>query len=143
MTKALEIAKYIISECFKMNSPVTNLRLQKNLYFVQLESYRRCGCEAFEDEIEAWQFGPVVPLVYYEYCNYAGMPILEKYDTFKKIDEELKDIIDDVINKYSEYPVWDLVNITHKEGSPWSQTYVEYEKKVISKELIKKEAIKQ
>lgn len=30
---------------------------------------------AFPDAIEAWQFGPVVPNVYYYYCGFGAMPI--------------------------------------------------------------------
>ena len=137
MGKALVIAKYIIDKCFQDGSPITNLRLQKILYFVQLESYRKCDVPAFDEEIEAWQFGPVVPVVYYEYCNYVGMPILERYDIIEDINSNTRNVIDYVLKKYAGYSVWDLVNITHAEGSPWNKTYVAYEKRIISKELIK------
>ena len=143
MGKALHIAKYIIDKCFKDNSPITNLRLQKILYFVQLEAYSKCKRPAFEEDIEAWQFGPVVPIVYYEYCNYVGMPILEYYNVTDDIDVEIKNAIDDVISKYAKFTVWDLVNLTHAEGTPWKETYVSYEKRVIPKNLIEKESIKQ
>ena len=137
MGKALVIAKYIINKCFQEDSPITNLRLQKILYFVQVEAYKKCNGPAFEEEIEAWQFGPVVPVVYYEYCNYAGMPILECYNTIENIDDDIRKVIDFVINKYAKYSVWDLVNITHANGSPWYKTYVSHAKRVIPKELMK------
>lgn len=81
MYHALEIAKYVIDKCFKEGAPVTNLRLQKLLYFIQLESYKKKSIFMFDDDLYAWQFGPVVPEVYYEYNMYGGSPILLHYDT--------------------------------------------------------------
>ena len=98
MYDALEIAKYIISKCFKEGVPVTNLRLQKLLYFIQLESYKRNFRLMFDDDMYAWQFGPVVPDVYYEYNMYGGSPILLNYDN---LDIQLNDriLINRVIRK--------------------------------------------
>lgn len=46
---------------------ISNLKLQKLLYFSWLEYYRRNGTPLFEEEFEAWKYGPVVPSVYYDY----------------------------------------------------------------------------
>ncbi|MDY6148973.1 MAG: DUF4065 domain-containing protein [Porphyromonas sp.] len=130
-----DIAKYIISYSYAINKPVSNLKLQKLLYFVQGESYERNGQPLFEEDMYAWQFGPVVPLVYYEYCNYVSMPILEKYDV--SIDEESKDIIESVIDEHKDNSVWLLVNMTHEKGSPWEKTYVSSVERKIDKQLLK------
>src|SRR5699024_11942469 len=94
----LTVARYIIDRSFRKKDPVSNLRLQKLLYFVQLESYRENNNPMFSDDIVAWQFGPVVPDVYYEYNVYAGTPILLEYKDLSVIEESDKRIIDRVID---------------------------------------------
>lgn len=140
MYDALTIAMYIINRCFEEGAPVTNLRLQKLLYFIQLESYRRNSRFMFEDDMYAWQFGPVVPSVYYEYNMYGGSPILLHYN---HLGIQLNDrmLIDQVISKNNSTPIWQLVNNTHKEGGPWARTVNNYGlRNVISKEIIAQEA---
>ena len=50
---------------------MTNLRLQKLLYFAQGWHLARYGKPLFDDDIEAWQYGPVVPSVYNAYKQYG------------------------------------------------------------------------
>ena len=67
MYDVLLMAKYIIKYCNKSNLPISNLKLQKLLYFIQAAFLVEKGHACFPDEIEAWDFGPVVPAVYYKY----------------------------------------------------------------------------
>lgn len=64
MYRAIELSKYIVSKCIDDGFPISNLQLQKILYYIQRD-FLRIGKPAFPDAIEAWQFGPVVPNVYY------------------------------------------------------------------------------
>ena len=140
MYHALEIAKYVIDKCFKEGAPVTNLRLQKLLYFIQLESYKKNTIFMFDDDLYAWQFGPVVPEVYYEYNMYGGSPILLHYDTLNiKLNDRI--LINQVIREKNNTPIWQLVTNTHKEGGPWFITVNEFGlRTAIGKKLIIKEA---
>ncbi|WP_275442883.1 Panacea domain-containing protein [Petralouisia muris] len=52
MYSVLEIAKYIIDKCTEDRCPVSNLQLQKILYYVQREFLQQ-GTKAFPEEIEA------------------------------------------------------------------------------------------
>ena len=63
MYKAMELSTYIVSKCIKEDCPISNLQLQKILYYIQ-KAFLDRGDRAFSDNIEAWQFGPVVPNVY-------------------------------------------------------------------------------
>ena len=62
---ALDVAKYIVDKCTSDKQPVSNLQLQKILYFLQKKYLIDEKRILFSDEIQAWQFGPVVPEVYY------------------------------------------------------------------------------
>lgn len=70
---AITIAKYILRKCTLQNKPLTNIKLQKMLFMIQKE-YLKYGNLCFYENIEAWQFGPCVPKVYYHY-GYGAMPI--------------------------------------------------------------------
>ena len=78
---ALDVAKYIITRCYEQGNPISNLKLQKILYFLWADFYRETRRYLFFDDICAWQLGPVVPKVYYEYCPHAGRPIFNIYQT--------------------------------------------------------------
>lgn len=72
---AREIAHYVIDTCTRDGRAISNLQLQKILYFVQLEYCKQAGSLLFADEFEAWQYGPVLPDVYDEYSFFGGMRV--------------------------------------------------------------------
>ena len=121
MYNAMELSTYIVSKCIKEDCPISNLQLQKILYYIQ-KAFLDRGDRAFSDNIEAWQFGPVVPNVYDHYCGYGAMPISFssiKYDVAK----EDKQLIDSIVESKRVLAPWDLVEETHKKGGAWDKTY--------------------
>ena len=122
MATASRIAKYIVKEALKRKMPVTNLKLQKLLYFVQGVHLFMHEKVAFPDEIIAWQYGPVVKDVYYEYSIYGANDIIlidknEKIILSMRLKKLVSFVLDDLL-RYSDIA---LVKETKKEGSPWSQ----------------------
>lgn len=117
---ALEIAKYIINKCTNDNHPISNLQLQKVLYYIQ-KTFLMSGKEAFNEDIEAWQFGPVVPVVYYRYCGFGAMPIRMKYYT--EIDDNTVKTMNPIIDSKRLLNPWDMVEDTHKAGKAWAEIY--------------------
>lgn len=113
-----EIAKYIITYCSNKKRPISNLKLQKLLYFLWIDYFKKNNCSLFNENICAWQFGPVVPEVYYEFCSYAGSPINKIYDIviYNQNDSV---IINNLIDKYIEFSASKLVEMTHKAFKPW------------------------
>lgn len=120
MYKALDIAKYVVNKCTVEEHPVSNLQLQKILYYIQ-KTFLDSDMIAFEDEIEAWQFGPVVPDVYYKYCGFGSMSIRMKYNV--NIERKYANIIDPIVKVKRILDPWDLVEDTHKPGKAWAQIY--------------------
>lgn len=118
---AKEIAKYIITLCFTKNILISNLQLQKMLYFLWVEYWKENKRKLFLEEFYAWPLGPVIPDVYYEYCSYAGRTIAEYYET--SITEDDRKQLDDVIVKYAKISASRLVDMTHKKGGAWDSVY--------------------
>lgn len=136
MYTALDLSKYIVSKCKKDNHPISNLQLQKILYYIQKEFLKK-GSAAFLDEIEAWQFGPVVPGVYYHFCGFGAMPIFNSCDDYL-INTEDASAIDRIIEEKRVLDPWVLVAETHKPGGAWERIYNHGQgnRKIIPVELI-------
>ena len=102
---------------------ITNLKLQKLLYYVQgLHLAIHNGEPLFEEEIEAWAYGPVIPAVYHHFKEYgsAGIDVPEDID-MGVISTEQKELIEDVNDVYGQYSALRLMEMTHNE-SPWLDT---------------------
>ena len=121
MYTAINLSKYIVSKCINDSHPISNLQLQKILYYIQKDFLSRDNI-AFPDNIEAWQFGPVVPNVYYYYCGYGAMPITiaTNYTSISSLD---KTYIDQIVEAKRELNPWEMVAETHKENGAWAQIY--------------------
>ena len=136
MYSAMEIAKYIINKCTEENHPISNLQLQKILYYIQRDFLQQ-GLKAFSEDIEAWQFGPVVPVVYKQYCGFGALPVRMRYAV--KIEQDYVKIINPLIEKKRKLNPWDMVSDTHSPGKAWDLIYKGGlgDHQVIPKELIK------
>lgn len=120
---AQEVAKFVVNECREARKPVDNLKLQKILYFVWIDYYKKTGKRLFEDSIQAWKYGPVVPKVYTKYRECVAEPIL--YREKASLSEEDKRILRPFIEEYNKRSVSSLVRETHREGGPWWKYYEE------------------
>lgn len=135
---AINIARYVIQENAK-TEPITNLKLQKILYYIQGYSYRKLGDAAFGDPIYRWPYGPVVPTVYFAYNSNRANKIYEMDDSeaepIKAIRayDGMKKLIDEINGACRKKTATQLVSMTHKER-PWLETP---DSKEISEETIR------
>ena len=151
--KVLDVARYIINYSNKMEYGISNLKLQKLLYFVQAEflafTERKQPC--FIEEIEAWGLGPVVPEVYQEFKQYgsSNIPTIIKYyevnDNWEIVEKKYnqnciepqdRETINQTVDGFADYSATALVNITHNQD-PWNEAYEEGMNRIISKKAIK------
>lgn len=125
--KVLDVARYMIDSAARNGIPLSNLKLQKLIYFEWKEYYEQTGNRLFDDDFfHAWKFGPVVPSVYYEYYMFGAYPInknLLRPMTNSPISEIDKDFIDKVLKKYKTTSVFQLVEKTHQKGCAWDRIF--------------------
>ncbi|MBN7770471.1 DUF4065 domain-containing protein [Marinobacter daepoensis] len=136
---ALSVAKQLLAKAAQKRIPVCNLKLQKLLYYSQGYHLAVTKAPLFEEDIEAWDHGPVVNPVYHCYRQNGGFPIVAAvlYEE-ESVDTETGQIIDFVIEKYARQEAWALRNQTHKE-KPWidhQSPAGQYVNEVIPKEEI-------
>lgn len=121
--KALDVAAHIINHCIEIGNPITNLKLQKILYFLDMTYLVNAGDRLIEDYFEAWQYGPVIKEIYNKYSSYAASAIELKQEFQEDLPEEYKKRIINKIESLANTRAWDLVDISHEKGSPWDITY--------------------
>lgn len=113
------VAQYIIAFFQKAGDPVSNLKLQKLLYYVQgWHLGLNDGKPAFDGSFQAWVHGPVNPDVYHTYKGYRWNPIDAEMGMPDGIGEDLAKHIREVLDVYGVDSGWELERRTHLE-SPW------------------------
>ncbi|MGC9292044.1 MAG: Panacea domain-containing protein, partial [Acidobacteriaceae bacterium] len=114
---ASEVAKYFIASFQKKGKEISNLKLQKLLYYAQAWHLAFYDVPLFDDQIEAWVHGPVVRSVFQEYRKFGWKPVKTGNSggiTSKKITDHL----DEVMRAYGKFDAVLLERRTHRE-SPW------------------------
>lgn len=120
---ALLIAEYIIEYSKRQNYAISNLRLQKLLYFIQAQFLVSFNSPCFMEIIEAWDLGPVVRSVYNKYKRYGSANIYLGSLTLENIMTNIeRDNIHLIVDKCSKYSTNQLVDITHNQD-PWREAY--------------------
>ncbi|HSW94311.1 MAG TPA: type II toxin-antitoxin system antitoxin SocA domain-containing protein [Gammaproteobacteria bacterium] len=112
-----KVSEYIIWYFQEHGEPLTNLKLQKLLYYAQGWHLALYDKPLFDSPIEAWVHGPVAPDFYHEYKKYKHQPIT-KQQTKPDLDKIISEHLEEVINEYGSYSAFQLENLTH-HSDPW------------------------
>lgn len=156
--KAIQCAAFLVSHACENNKLISNLQLQKMLFFAQVDFMKNHSWnKLFDDEIHAWQYGPVIPYVYNAYSRYGGSPILRPefaldetpfdVESFKQdLNNQAVDMRASIVSVYEKWvdkPAWALVAESHEKDKAWDRVYNRDEKEasgygdVITDEIIK------
>lgn len=117
---AIDIARKIVCKTdVEHGDTISNLKLQKLLYYMQGFHLAFFNAPFFNESIEAWTYGPVVPVVFNEFKRFKQRAINpENYqDTLVLTDEE-QQMFDMVYGEYNRFSAVALMQMTHTEG-PW------------------------
>ena len=120
---AQDIANYFLAKVDAgVGDSLTNLKLQKLLYYAQGFYLAIHEEPLFDEQIEAWTYGPVVPSIYHEYSKYDTSP-LPKPTTFdeSKYSGQVGELLDEIQEVFGQFSAWKLANMTHEEP-PWENT---------------------
>ncbi len=136
--KVLDVANRLLQKMSEVSNGtelMTNMKLQKMLYYQQGFHLAAFDTPLFDDEIEAWMYGPVVPSVYEHYRSYGKNGIAPSEDVLEFKDRIEESLFDEVFDVYGIYSATGLMEMTHSE-TPWMNTEVG-SGNVISKNLIR------
>ena len=133
MYDSLDISKVLLSkintERFEtIGDGISNLKLQKLLFYIQKTSVSVFDNILFSDEMQAWQYGPVAPKAYHRFKAYqnGNIDIIDERDFIEasptlSFNELL--VVDFVWDRYSQYSAGKLVDLTHQDKA-WIDNYI-------------------
>lgn len=117
MAKATTVAAYIL----KQKGPMSAMKLQKLVFYAQAWALVWDEKPLFNERVEAWANGPVVPELY---RIHAGKFELKSSDFIslpgEGLEENERGTIDAVIAAYGDMTAQSLSDRTHSE-SPWER----------------------
>ena len=117
MLKASTISNFFIAFSHEHGDPLSNLKLQKLLYYSQAWHLAIFGAPLFEEPIEAWVHGPVVVSEYRRFKEWAWQPILEN-PHLPTLEEQVQQHLNEIMDVYGGMTAYQLEQLTHAEA-PW------------------------
>ena len=116
MKSAIDIAKFFIRK--KLDTPRNkydgNMKLQKLLYFAQLIHLEMYDDVLFEDNIRAFENGPVVECVRKRYKEDHNAFVKEAYNSEYNFGEKVKNTLETTIELFGDISAKKLSDMTHK-----------------------------
>ncbi len=130
-----DVAEYFLSLVNEdVGEGITNMKMQKLLYYAQGYSLALFGMPLFNEAIEAWQYGPVVPELYHAYKQFGNTPLPQPHrETVNLFTQPEQELLNQIYYEYGQFSAWRLSDMTHQE-TPWRSTPING---IISHEILK------
>lgn len=112
-----KVADFLLTECREQGEVLTNLKLQKLLYYSQAWFLALEDRALFEEDFQAWAHGPVLPSQYHRFKEFSWRPItldIEAPDVTEEVEKHLLAIIEE----FGTETAVALERMTHRE-TPW------------------------
>jgi uncharacterized phage-associated protein len=114
---AQEVADYVIHVAHEAGAPLSNLKLQKILYYAQAWHLAIFDQRLFPETFEAWVHGPVIPELYRKYQS-TGWRDIEPSAEKPGFSPELEEFLRELLEEYLPLDAYRLELMTHRED-PW------------------------
>lgn len=131
-----KIANLLLSEFDPTRFDVSNLKLNKVLFYVHAFYLVRQSRPLVKNHFEAWEHGPVVRVVYHEFKSFESSPITRlarhlNYETGQQdvirhddVPDLVRDFVLRVAAHYMAFSAAQLREMTHRPGGPWHAIYM-------------------
>ena len=114
MLTACEVSEHLIDASLRQGDPLSHSKLQCLLYYAQSWHLALFDRRLFPDQIEAWESGPVVPLVLENFDRLS----LNVDDDFALLDEMQQGYLECILEKYDSVSGQELQEQVQSEA-PW------------------------
>ncbi|ETA49703.2 Panacea domain-containing protein [Ponticoccus alexandrii] len=120
---------------------LTQMQLQKLVYIAHGWSLAILGRPLTSDSVCAWDYGPVYPELWQSLKRYGREPVLEQIKvrdfglgafsanadqvSSANLDVDTDTLVSQVFENYGQFHAFQLSAMTHENGTPWHQVYVE------------------
>ena len=128
------VANFVLDHADQVGIKVTNLSLQKLVYFCHVWSLIELGQPLVKQSFEAWEYGPVLQYLYREFKRFGGAPITDRAQQTNPLngqrevvrhtlDPITEDLLKRVVGFYGRLHAGALVSLTHAHGGPWHRVW--------------------
>lgn len=139
MTTALDVSRYLLYLKHRDHKHMTGMKIIKLVYFCQAWWLAYNNSSLFEEDIQAWKWGPSIKSLYDHYKKYGDRGIWTDETIYNgQLTKKEEDLIESVWNTYKEYHPYNLMDMTHAEGTPWQSVYNGDFDTIIPKDSIRK-----
>lgn len=137
------VANFFLKKAAEEQIPITQLKLIKLVYIAYGWVLAVLDKKLFNEGIEAWQHGPVIPSVYHEFKDFGNRPInkmameidLDNWETrtpeIPSNDTQTTKVLEIVWKVYKKLGGWTLREMTHADGTPWEKVYTPKERGIL------------
>jgi uncharacterized phage-associated protein len=130
---ARAIANWVLKCAVAKNMSLTNLQLQKILFFAHGSYVVRFKAPLVMNRFEAWEHGPVIPELYHALKQHGDRPIrspVTRYDLESSVDvivtanftDQVREHLAEMLLFYGRMDPWALVKLSHLPSGPWAKT---------------------
>jgi uncharacterized phage-associated protein len=117
VVSCFEVADYFIWLAKETGSFISNLKLQKLVYYAQAWHLAIHETPLFGEDFQAWVHGPVIPELYQKYKHFGWRPITD--DVTPQLSAETIEFLEGVSDEYFSCDGYELERMTHAEA-PWN-----------------------
>jgi uncharacterized phage-associated protein len=123
MVSCFDVANFFLAQADEdAGDLISNLKLQKLVYYAQGFHLAMFDQPLFPEEIQAWVHGPVIPELYQKYKEYGPNPLPPPVSLeLERFSPEVIELLNDVQQVYGQFSAWKLRSMTYEEP-PWSNT---------------------
>ena len=134
MYDARAIANFLLDYADRKGVEVTLLSVLKIIYYAHGLHLSDKHQPLVRQTFEAWQYGPVVKVVWESFKGSGKEPLNERAKRFDVITNSYSEVRDpigpdaseflrNVFDAYAHVDAFDLSNMTHVTGSPWDKVW--------------------
>lgn len=138
--KSLSVSQYILEQCHcRTGIMPTPMKLLKLVYISHGYMLAKNDTPLLIEPVMAWQYGPIVNSVYQAVRDYQDMPVKSVKGAKKEyvFCQKEKEVMNLVVDTYSEVDAVSLSAATHQEQTPWRTTWdLNYKNSVIPNGII-------
>lgn len=119
---------------------LTPMKMQKLVYYAHGWNLALKDAPLIDEQVEAWEWGPVIPSLYHAFKHYGDIPIRQKvvdlrwdrqedrtyeyeYDieNYQEDNDFTQSLLIKIWQVYGDYTPFQLSNMTHAHETPWYQ----------------------
>jgi uncharacterized phage-associated protein len=123
MIDSLNVARYFIVKAYEdgIEAEMTNMKVQKLLYYAQSLHLALYDEPLFDAEIQAWRYGPVCPPAYHFYSQFEANQLpIPTQEFLAQFSAEKRELLEEVWGYFGGYHAYRLSDMTHVEF-PWKK----------------------